>query len=89
MVTLTIAEGVKQGTFNIDVFGDGVLAGDRVWPIIVKELNTVPGLANLTLTELQSNPFNIMDHLGLREESGYGFTFNGLTAVGTSTKKNA
>ncbi|NQT13392.1 MAG: DUF2971 domain-containing protein [Planctomycetes bacterium] len=36
-----------------------------------------------------SNPFTLIDHLGLREQSGYGFTFAGLKQVGKSTRDNA
>ncbi len=60
VVTLTIPEGASQGTFNIDVSDDGLLSGSRDWTIVVKEQNTVPGLAVLTVDESQANPFNFV-----------------------------
>ncbi|RKX35897.1 MAG: hypothetical protein DRP71_01765 [Verrucomicrobia bacterium] len=60
LVLLTIAEGATQGTFDVDVFDDGVLSGDRLWPIIVRERDTIPGLADLLVTETQPNPFKVV-----------------------------
>ncbi len=37
----------------------------------------------------RSNPFTLIDHLGLREKFGYGFSLQGLTPVGRSMKDNA
>ena len=34
----------------------------------------------------QSNPFTLIDHLGLREKFNYGFSFQGLTPIGWKTK---
>ncbi len=77
VVSLTIAEGSTQGTFDIDIIDDGVLGGDRDWPIIVKEPKPVPGLAILTVTESETNPFTVVINELLQSPVGTGLDPNG------------
>ena len=76
VITLTIAEGATQGMFNVDVLDDGVLSGDRDWPIIVKENNTIPDLDVLTVTESLPNPFTFVINELYQDSDGAGADAN-------------
>ncbi len=77
IVSLTIAAGSTQGTFDIDVFDNEVLSGDREWRIIAKERNTLPGIAPLTVTEAISSPFYVVVNELLSGPNGTGLDPNG------------
>ena len=72
VVNLTIDGGETQGTFNVDVINDGVLSGNRNWPIIVKEPDTIPDLEVLTVTEVESNPFDFRINELYQDSDGAG-----------------
>ena len=75
--TLTITEGGTQGTFNVDVINDGLLSGDRVFPIFVKEKDTIPGLDSLTVIESEVNPYTFAINELLQSPVGTGLDPNG------------
>ncbi len=84
--TLAIAEGGTLGTFDIDVINDGLLSGDRDWNIIVKEQDTVPGAATLSVTESEVNSFNfvINEMLQDSDDGGVDSNLNGIVEEGLS-----
>ncbi len=77
VVSLTIPEGMTQGTFNIDTIDDEILSGDREWRIVAKEKNTIPGIVALTVTEAIASPFNILVNEVLTSLTGTGTDPNG------------
>ncbi|HNX05274.1 MAG TPA: lamin tail domain-containing protein, partial [Opitutales bacterium] len=74
---ITVPEGSKTATFNIYAHNDGVLDGDKTVSVVVRAADAVPAMADLTVTEVMSDPYKIVINEAMPSLAGTDMDYNG------------